>query len=55
MAARIIAEALYHAFTVISGMRYRVVVYAEQRVQGRWVQMSTTELATFSPIFIIRQ
>jgi hypothetical protein len=47
--AWIMAEELYHAFTVISGMRYRVVVIAEQRVQGRWVQMSTTELSTFSP------
>jgi hypothetical protein len=43
------AEELYHAFTVISGMRYRVVVIAEQRVQDRWNQMSTTELSTFSP------
>jgi hypothetical protein len=43
------AEELYHAFTVISRMWYRVVVIAEQRVQDRWVQMSTTELATFSP------
>jgi hypothetical protein len=49
MVARIMAEELYHAFTVISGMRYRVVVIAEQRVQDRWVQMSTTELSTFSP------
>jgi hypothetical protein len=42
------AEELYHAFTVIPRMRYRVVVYAEQRVQGRWIQMSITELATFA-------
>jgi hypothetical protein len=49
MAARIVAEELYHAFTVIPRMRYRVVVYAEQRVQGRWIQMSTTKLATLSP------
>jgi hypothetical protein len=48
MAARIMDEELYHAFTVILRMRYRVVVYAEQRVQGRWIQMSTTELATFA-------
>jgi hypothetical protein len=43
-----VAEQLYHAFTVIPRIRYRVVVYAEQRVEDRWVQMSTTELATFS-------
>jgi uncharacterized membrane protein len=49
MTARIMAEELYHAFTVISGMRYRVLVIAEQRVQERWTQMSQTELATFSP------
>jgi hypothetical protein len=42
------AEQLYHAFTVIPGMRYRVVVYAEQRVEDQWIQMSSTELATFS-------
>jgi hypothetical protein len=42
------AEQLYHAFTVIPRMRYRVVVYAEQRVDDRWVEMSTTELATFA-------
>jgi hypothetical protein len=48
MTARIMAEELYHAFTVISGMRYRVIVIAEQRVNERWVQMSTTELSTFS-------
>jgi hypothetical protein len=41
------AEQLYHAFTVIPRMRYRVVVYAEQRVEDRWVEMSSTELATF--------
>jgi hypothetical protein len=44
---RNMAEQLYHAFTVISRMRYRVVVYAEQRVEDRWVEMSSTELATF--------
>jgi hypothetical protein len=42
------AEELYHAFTVIPRLRYRVVVYAEQRVNDRWIQMSTTELVTFS-------
>jgi hypothetical protein len=42
------AEQLYHAFTVFPGMRYRVVVYAEQRVQDRCVEMSSTELATYS-------
>jgi hypothetical protein len=42
------AEQLYHAFTVIPRMRYRVVVYAEQRVEDRWVEMSSTELATFA-------
>jgi hypothetical protein len=42
------AEQLYHAFTVIPRMRYRVVVYAEQRVDDRWVEMSSTELATFT-------
>jgi hypothetical protein len=42
------AEQLYHAFTLIHGMWYRVVVYAEQRVEDRWVEMSSTELATFS-------
>jgi hypothetical protein len=35
------AEQLYHAFTVIPRMRYRVVVYAEQRVDDRWVEMAT--------------
>jgi hypothetical protein len=39
------AEQLYHAFTVIPRMRYRVVVYAEQRVNDQW---SSTELATFA-------
>jgi hypothetical protein len=48
MTARIMAEELYHAFTVISGMRYRMVVIAKQRVNERWMQMSQTELATFS-------
>jgi hypothetical protein len=42
------AEQLYHAFTVIPRMRYRVVVYGEQRVDDRWVEMSSTELATFA-------
>ena len=42
------AEELYHAFTVTSTMRYRVIVVAEQRVHGRWLQMATTELSTFS-------
>ena len=42
------AEELYHAFTVTSAMRYRVIVVAEQRVHGRWLQMATTELSTFS-------
>jgi hypothetical protein len=42
------AEQLYHAFTVIPRMRYRVVVYAEQRVDDRWVEMSSTELVTFA-------
>jgi hypothetical protein len=42
------AEQLYHAFTVIPRMRYRVVVYAEHRVDDRWVEMSSTELATFA-------
>jgi hypothetical protein len=42
------AEQLYHAFTVIPRMRYRVVVYAEQQVEDRWIQMSSTELATFA-------
>jgi hypothetical protein len=45
---RNMAEQLYHAFTVIPRMRYRVVVYAEQRVEDRWVEMSSTELATFA-------
>jgi hypothetical protein len=45
---RNMAEQLYHAFTVISGMRYLVVVYAEQRVEDQWIQMSSTELATFN-------
>jgi hypothetical protein len=49
MTARIMAEELYHAFTVISGVRYRMVVIAEQRINERWIQMSQTELATFSP------
>jgi hypothetical protein len=44
---RNMAEQLYHAFTVIPRMRYRVVVYAEQRVEDQWIQMSSTELATF--------
>jgi hypothetical protein len=42
------AEQLYHAFRVIPDMRYRVVAFAEQRVNDQWIQMSTTELATFS-------
>jgi hypothetical protein len=42
------AEQLFHAFTVIPRMRYRVVVYAEQRVNEQWIQMSSTELATFA-------
>jgi hypothetical protein len=42
------AEQLYHAFTVIPRMRYRVVVYAEQRVNEQWIRMSSTELATFA-------
>jgi hypothetical protein len=41
------AEQLYHAFTVIPRIWYRMVVYAEQRVDDRWVEMSSTELATF--------
>jgi hypothetical protein len=28
-------------------MRYRVVAFAEQKVDDRWIQMSQTELATF--------
>jgi hypothetical protein len=42
------AEQLYHAFRVILDMRYRVMAFAEQRVNDQWIQMSTTELATFS-------
>jgi hypothetical protein len=42
------AEQFYHAFTVIPRMRYRVVAYAEQRVNEQWIQMSSTELATFA-------
>jgi hypothetical protein len=42
------AEQLYHAFRIIPGMRYRVVAYAEQLVNDQWIQMSSTELATFS-------
>jgi hypothetical protein len=42
------AEQLYHAFRVIPGMRYRVVAFAEQRVNDQWMEMSQTELATFS-------
>jgi hypothetical protein len=45
---RNMAEQLYHAFTVIPWMWYRVQVYAEQLVQDRWVEMSSTELAMFS-------
>jgi hypothetical protein len=42
------AEQLFHAFRVIPGMRYRVVVYAEQQVGDRWIEMSSTQLSTFS-------
>jgi hypothetical protein len=42
------AEQLYHSFTVTPRMRFRVVVYAEQQVEDQWIQMSSTELATFS-------
>jgi hypothetical protein len=41
-------EQLYHAFRVIPGMRYRMVVYAEQLVGDRWIEMSSTQLATYS-------
>jgi hypothetical protein len=36
------AEELYHAFTVIPGVRYRVMVIAEQSVNEQWIQMSQT-------------
>jgi hypothetical protein len=39
---------LYHAFRVIPGMRYRMVVFAEQQVGDRWIQMSSTQLASYS-------
>jgi hypothetical protein len=45
---RMSAKQLYHAFRVIPNMRYRVVAFAEQRVNDQWIQMSTTELATFA-------
>jgi hypothetical protein len=41
------AEQLYLAFRIIPGMRYRVVAFAEQKVNDQWIQMSQTELATF--------
>jgi hypothetical protein len=43
------AEELYHAFTIIPGLQYRVMVIAEQTVNEQWIQMSQTELATFPP------
>jgi hypothetical protein len=49
MTARIMAKELYHTFTVINGVRYRVMVIAKQRVQDQWMQIPQTELATFSP------
>jgi hypothetical protein len=43
--AEIIAEELYQAFTVIPGLRYRVMVISQQRVRDQWIQMSQTKLA----------
>jgi hypothetical protein len=43
------AEELYHAFTVIHGLLYRVMVIAEQRVGDQWLTISQTELSTFLP------
>jgi hypothetical protein len=43
------AQQLYHAFTIIPNLRYRVIAISEQRVGGQWIQMAGTELATFSP------
>jgi hypothetical protein len=45
---RMEGEELFHDFRVIPGMRYRMVVYAEQRVGDRWIQMSNTRLSTFT-------
>jgi hypothetical protein len=43
------AEQLYHAFSIIPNLRYRVVAILEQRVGGQWIQMAQTKLATFNP------